>query len=298
MLSPFGRRRRAFTLIELLVVIGIVVLLIGLLLPAVQKVREAAARTQCQNNLKQIGLALHSYANDRGWFPAAYQADGLASGPGWGLSILPYLEQDNLARQVPPGLPLWSANPADSANAPATRTRLKVFRCPSDRGPDTNPQTGGFAVSNYRATCGNIPTQAYPAGQDLGGVMYQNSRTTFAQVTDGTSNTFLVGEGKYDVMRPLVTGNALSSALWAGMTGTYPFPGVGTFVWIDNVMWPTSVNSFAPPSYVDSAFNSNHTGIVGYLFADGSVRSIAAGIDPAIRTQFGIRNDGLPTGNP
>jgi prepilin-type N-terminal cleavage/methylation domain-containing protein/prepilin-type processing-associated H-X9-DG protein len=287
-----------FTLIELLVVIAIIAVLIGLLLPAVQKVREAAARLKCQNNLKQIGLALHNYYNSNDVFPPAYRATDFNSGPGWGAFLLPYLEQDPLGKQLPMGPPVWGGMQAGSSPTDGTQSCLAIYRCPSDTGPELNPQQNNFAVSNYRACCGSLFSILYPANTDLGGVMYQSSRTKFSDIPDGTSNTLVVGEGKYDAAKLLVTGNAVSSGLWPGMSGTYVVPGVGNFVWIDNVMWPTGVNSFAPPSYVDSVFNSNHTGTVNYALADGSVRGLSTQLDPAIRTQMGVRNDGLPLGTP
>jgi prepilin-type N-terminal cleavage/methylation domain-containing protein/prepilin-type processing-associated H-X9-DG protein len=295
--SPI-RFRPGFTLIELLVVIAIIAVLIGMLLPAVQKVRDAAARAKCQNNLKQMGLALHMYHDSNDRFPAAYTATGFNSGPGWGAAILPYIEQAPLARQLDANPSPWGGLQAVSTPTGGGQTPLKIYRCPADTGPDLNPQMGNFAVSNYRATCGTNTVYYYVPLADYGGVMFQNSRTRIGRITDGTSNTLLVGEGKYDVPRLLPpTMDAVFSALWNGMTGYYTVQGSQLsfqFIWIDNVMWYTGVNSFAPPSYVDSVFNSNHTGVVNYLFADGSVHGLSTSVNPATRTLLGVRNDGIP----
>src|SRR5206468_11255097 len=126
--------RGGFTLIELLVVIAIISILMALLIPAVQKVREAAARTQCRNNLKQIGLGFHNYHAARKSFPPGFTSqaaftDGPSLGPGWGWGayLLPYLEQDNLYRQIN-----LAKDITDPANAPTRLTSLAVFLCPSD----------------------------------------------------------------------------------------------------------------------------------------------------------------------
>ncbi|HTK73649.1 MAG TPA: DUF1559 domain-containing protein [Gemmataceae bacterium] len=292
------RATKGFTLIELLVIIAIIAILIGLLLPAVQKVREAAARVGCKNNLKQLGLALHGYHLTNGRFPPAYEAPLLNSGPGWGLFILPHVEQDSLAQQVPTGSPFWGSSRAVSTAADGGQTPLKVFRCPSDLGPPQSAEQGNFAVSNYRATAGTLTTWIYPAASDLGGVMFQNSRTRIEDVTDGTTNTTILGEGTWGVPRIVSTGNALSSGIWCGMSGTYFVPGIGTFVWIDNVMWPSGGHPSWSRDYVDNAFNSNHSDTVHFLFADGSVRGFRADMDPAIRAQMGLRSDGLPLETP
>jgi prepilin-type N-terminal cleavage/methylation domain-containing protein/prepilin-type processing-associated H-X9-DG protein len=293
-----GKAAKGFTLIELLVVMAIIAVLIGLLLPAVQRVREAASRTQCQNNLKQLGLGLHNYHDTCGHFPPAYMAAGLNSGPGWGTFILPFIEQEALAQQVPKGSPFWGGSQAVSTASDGGQTPLGVFRCPSDAGPIQDADQGGFAVSNYRATCGTLTTVIYTAESDLGGVMYQNSRVRITDVIDGTSNTTMVGEGTYGVPRHVSTGNALSSALWCGMSGSYPVPGIGNYVWVDNVMWPTGGNPSWARDYVDEAFNSNHTDWVHFLFADGSVRGFSGQIDPTLRAQMGVRNDGQPLSTP
>src|SRR5262245_62062152 len=254
-----SKAAKGFTLIELLVAIAIIAILIALLLPAVQKVREAANRVQCQNNLKQLGLGLHHYHLTHERFPPAYEAVGFNSGPGWGTFILPYIEQEALGRQVPKGSPFWGGSQAVSTAADGGQRPLSIFRCPSDTGPANIAEQGNFAASNYRATCGTLTTVLYPAGADLGGVMYQSSRVRITDVTDGTSNTTMIGEGKSGPPRHVSTGNALSSAIWCGMSGTYYVPGIGTYVWIDNVMWPSGGNPSWPRDYVDDAFNSNHS---------------------------------------
>jgi len=205
-------RRAGFTLIELLVVIAIIGILIALLVPAVQKVREAAARLQCTNNLKQIGLAMHHHHDSLGRFPAGYQANTRdpAANPGtldappgwsWAVFLLPYLEQDNVYRQLRLDLPAWHA-----ANAVLVKTPFPVFLNPA--APNGSPtilvrtESGTVLAewgrSHYVVNNGQDETWAYPQ-HDLSSVsgigpFYRNSRVRMAEVTDGLSNTVFVGE--------------------------------------------------------------------------------------------------------
>jgi len=208
-MSAIKSIRHGFTLIELLVVIAIISMLIGLLLPAVQKVREAAARTQSVNNLKQMGLALHSYHNEQYKYPPGYQSDSakitppVDAGPGWawGSFLLPHLEQDNLFNQLRMDL---RCN--DPLNAEAVKVSPKVFQCPGapNRGPtmivrdSAGEVLAEFGLSHYVANNGQDETWAYDvvdhAGRPGIGPFYRNSKVRSVQVTDGLSNTVFLGE--------------------------------------------------------------------------------------------------------
>ena len=185
----FSSKRRAFTLIELLVVIAIIAVLIALLLPAVQKVREAAARSTCTNNLKQIGVAMHAYHDNNGKLPEGWVVNPTNQPqPGWiwATLILPYLEQQNLYEALNPDL-LTPNGPPQPPNQ-NVQLRLKVFLCPSDAGPGavgTNPWYNNYGNSNYvcnRALCGPNVADNAPS----------NLRLT--DIKDGTANTLMVGE--------------------------------------------------------------------------------------------------------
>ena len=278
-----GRRRRAaFTLIELLVVIAIIAILIGLLLPAVQRIREAANRLQCTNNLKQLCLALHSYENAFGSFPPAYNGKNFAVGWGWGSLVLPFLEQQPLYNQL--GVPTATfGNGNDSA--PATelsQTSLSVFVCPSDTGPLLNVSKGENGKSNYRGVCGACTPITFIVDFDYGGVLFQNSRTRLLDITDGASNTLVLGECPLDPEAGKV------GALWIGMErDDWPT------VYISDVMWGIDEVAYCLNGTGAQAFGSRHDGNVMFAFCDGSVRSIRETTDFKTVEILAGRADGL-----
>jgi len=248
-LSRSGRRR-AFTLIELLVVIAIIAILIGLLLPAVQKVREAAARMSCSNNLKQLALGLHNYHDQNQRLPPGSANDmppfGQATGPQWGSSwkvyILPFIEQNAIAQQ-------WVFNThsgytnATPNGAIIRNITIKPFRCPSSPVPDTFSRGGAggvIMVDSYTGIAGSVMPSVTPAPLNVkngtccngsgnlftdNGVLYADSRVTLVGITDGTSNTWLIGEQSdhlRDANRAPVT--AGYTALCGNSGGLYGWP--------------------------------------------------------------------------
>jgi prepilin-type N-terminal cleavage/methylation domain-containing protein len=288
----------AFTLIELLVVIGIIGVLIALLLPAVQKVREAANRARCQNNLHQIGIALHSYHGDHGVFPSGYlwrrhvpdvttQTD---PGWSWAAQMLPYLEQDNLQRQID-----FRSSMADPANESIRTTILPILVCPTDQ------QTGVFQVQITNGPSVNATTNSYAAcfgGQveiaDTpgcgNGIFFRNSKVRIADIKDGTSNTFAIGE----------RASLFAQAPWAGAvnSGTVRItPGAPV---TSNSVEDAPVQVLAhcgshPLNDIQSDpddFFSPHLGAAFFLFADGSVRLVSVKTDMDIIRSLATRSGG------
>jgi prepilin-type N-terminal cleavage/methylation domain-containing protein/prepilin-type processing-associated H-X9-DG protein len=273
------RPRYAFTLIELLVVMAIIAILIGLLLPAVQKVREAAARLQCLNNLKQMGLACHNHHDARKAFPPGYQAsepytDGATdTAPGWGWAafLLPYLEQDNLYRQLNLTLPV--------SQSAGIQTVLPVYQCPSDllppaafAVPDAFGKTVAPAAPSSYAGCGG-GDESDTAGPTGLGIFYRNSKTRLADVTDGTSNTLLIGERAWSNANGIWAGALPGGVILRGQQNPNPGSGAAFYPAATLVLAHSHLNNAQTDTDggLDD-FSSNHLGGSNFVFADGSVR--------------------------
>jgi prepilin-type N-terminal cleavage/methylation domain-containing protein/prepilin-type processing-associated H-X9-DG protein len=270
--------RPAFTLIELLVVIAIIAILIGLLLPAVQKVREAAARVQCQNNLKQIGLGLHGFHDAHKRFPPGYLATGAyldgatdtAPGWGWAAFLLPYLEQAPLHR----GLDFSRSVP----NSPAITTVVPLYLCPSDLPPEgafTVPDPFGAPVAvaapcSYAACVGGDESETTaPSGL---GVFYRNSRTRLTDVRDGAANTLLIGERAWANARGVWAGAVPGGVVRRGDQNPNPITGAAWYPAAALVLAHSHLNN--PLGHPDGGlddFSSLHTGGSNFVFADGHV---------------------------
>ena len=313
--------RRGFTLVELLVVIAIIGILIALLLPAVQAARESARRTQCNNNLKQMALAVHKYADALYFFPPGYLGqppadcsalnDGTAPrfrGWGWAVFILPDMEQSGLYEVLNPldkqtvcGIPTGAqAAPAAGSQA-LQKSRLSFYICPSSADMDLNDTRlpaapaapGSHAKSNYVGVSGmdfsGVVTVARPTagrkGIFVNGVLY---KTAFRDVLDGTSSTFLVGE-KYrrdlDAVRQTFSPGEYTGGFWVGVA-----PDTQIANTVMQLALPPS--TFAINGASINAFASRHPGGAQFALTDGSVRYVSQNASQKMIADMGTFNDG------
>lgn len=315
-MSAVQTRRRGFTLIELLVVIAIIAVLVALLLPAVQQAREAARRSQCKNNLKQFGLAMHNYHDQckvlpPGWVSSFYQnASGETTIWSWGAFLLPQLDQAPMYNTLKPGTVRIDQNLALGGNAAANLTTpLTVFSCPSDSGPGLNTfdsslgvnaaQQTDFGTYTRLVTNGTsnmaIAKSNYVMSSDTGdsntpavlaatygpplGVGWNDSKVGLHDITDGTSNTILVGERAYKLKDLYIgAGNALGFSP-ATSVGPYANLQCRSCLSVIGIPYWGINQTVTNANHQSRGYSSAHVGGAHFLMGDGAVRFISENVD-------------------
>lgn len=317
MFSTRSRTPHGFTLIELLVVIAIIAILIGLLLPAVQKVREAAARMKCQNNLKQLSLAMHTFHDAQGRFPEGqviqtfrWSDDWPRTNDrrGWQQFLLPYIEQQALYNQITAfvqNLNIDTKPGEYSFMAPGVGTPISVFMCPSDPNAGKNLRQG--LHGNYLTCAGSVPLQPFWVSVTSDGISFPQSQVRITDITKGTSNTLMMGE-----IRAGVDAGAADSKSTRESRGEY-YNAWGSNNFFHTIHPPNTTvadradecnasNPQAPCSTDISgglwiSQRSFHTGGVSSGLADGSVRFISNSAPPGTYKVLGIRNSDQVVGD-
>jgi prepilin-type N-terminal cleavage/methylation domain-containing protein len=308
-LSPASvrRPRQGFTLIELLVVIAIIAILIGLLLPAVQKVRESAARSSCSNNLHQLGIAMQSYHDVNGALPYA-RSGGRPQDVSWAVLILPFVEQGNAYRLFATPIAngaggTFPMNPDDNLNdinrtqfqqTGALNTQVPNFYCPSRRTATTISVNGGPVYGNVQGACGDYGAIFGDDNLNTGAFWVNGTYATgirLLQIRDGTSNTMLLGEkhirfadvgqlpGILNPAQPAVTSDwCIYSAKDPGSVGRQAGP-----------RYPLALTPLDP---YNGQFGSWHTNVVMFVFCDASVHALSTSLSGTTLGYLANRDDG------
>lgn len=287
--------RRGLTIVELLVVLGIVAILLGLMLPALQQAQQDARMAGCKNNLKQIAIGLHNYHDTYNCFPPGFVSKESHAGSGrrygWQASLSPFLDQAPLFNQLN-----FSAPPADPRHTALAKSVIPVLRCPADRTPATNPLRGDLGTSNYPGNNGptSFPRWAPLGGSDFwpgtvespmrtDGLFARNTRVGLRDITDGSSNTVMVLERSF----------SSGAAIWIGVTDVSHEE--------DTLV---DMSHSSRPNASRSSSSSQHKGGVNLVMCDGAVKFIANSIQStpvsAPGGQIGLwqrlshKSDGLP----
>ncbi len=331
-MNRLPRQRAAFTLIELLVVIAIIAILIALLLPAVQQAREAARRTQCRNNLKQLGLALHNYHDNFNAFPPGWigHTNGNTalpfSGWGWTTMLLPGIDQaplyNNLSTRFSSTFSYGATNgntviatPVPNAlEISGLNTQIPAFRCPSDTGQERITNTNALTTSgatvaptNQFARTNYVGVAGWDATNNLGirdgvvvstllfrGLFGENSRVGIRDMTDGSSNSIVVGE-RWTIRNAAATD--VGHATWAGCLNRNTDEGQAAVLG-DTFVRMNADTDGNPATRQDNTtgFASFHVGGAHFLLGDGTVRFISENVDAVLYRNLSTVNDGQVVG--
>lgn len=307
-------RKRGFTLIELLVVIAIIAVLIALLLPAVQQAREAARRAQCKNKMKQLGLALHNYHDTFGAFPPGVvtNAAGICAnsatswGAPWTVMVLPYIDQAPLyATFNTSSGQYFGLYPIESSRSESSKqiVRNTVFECPSDpNASEANSTTNYMGISGGCSSTSDSGCCAYGARyMSNNGIFFNDSKTAIRDITDGTTNTFMLGETKYLVLK------ATNSGYYGTWASGYYNQGadINTQTMaacvnqINSSLLDPGKSGGSPTHDVHgSTLGSRHVGGAHHTMADGSSHFISENINITVYQGLGRKADGSASFNP